>query len=60
VVPIDADISWAVVIDAVLAGVARLGRAIVQRISGDVTTPESAYWKKLMHKVSIKPIQQFV
>lgn len=58
-VPISADISRAVVIEAMLAGVAPLGKAIVQRSSGDVTTPESAYWKKLLHKFSIKPIQQF-
>ena len=56
---IDADNARAAVIEAVLEEVARFGEAIVRRIYGDFTSPESASWKKLLNKVSIKPMQQF-
>ncbi len=56
---IDADNARAAVIEAVLEEVARFGEAIVRRIYGDFTSPESASWKKLLNKFSIKPMQQF-
>jgi hypothetical protein len=56
---IDADNAQPAVIEALLEEVARFGEAIVRRIYGDFTTPESASWKKLLNKFSIKPMQQF-
>lgn len=56
---IDADNSQAVVIEGLLAEVARFGEATVKRIYGDFTSPNSASWKKVLQKHAIKPVQQF-
>lgn len=56
---IDADNAQAAVIEGLLAEIARFGEAIVKRIYGDFTSPQSASWKKVLQKHSIKPIQQF-
>lgn len=56
---IDADNARAAVIEAVLEEVARFGEAIVRRIYGDFTSSQSASWKALLNKFSIKPMQQF-
>lgn len=56
---IDADNAQAVVIEALLAEIARFGEATVKRIYGDFTSPMSASWKKVLQRYAIKPIQQF-
>ncbi|ASC73530.1 hypothetical protein XM38_044970 [Halomicronema hongdechloris C2206] len=56
---IDADNAQAAVIEGLLAEIARFGEATVKRIYGDFTAPTSASWKKVLHKYSIKPVQQF-
>lgn len=56
---IDADNAQPLVIEALLAEVARFGEATVRRIYGDFTSPASAGWKKFLNKHSIKPVQQF-
>ena len=56
---IDADNARAAVIEAVLEEVARFVEAIVRRIYGDFTSSQSASWKALLNKFSIKPMQQF-
>ncbi len=56
---IDADNAQAVVIEGILAEVARFGEASVKRIYGDFTSPNSASWKKVLQKYAIKPVQQF-
>ena len=56
---IDADNARAAVIEAVLEEVARFGEAIVRRIYGDFTSTQSASWKGLLNRFSIKPMQQF-
>ena len=56
---IDADNAQAVVIEGLLAEIARFGEATVRRIYGDFTAPTSAAWKKVLQKFAIKPIQQF-
>jgi predicted nuclease of predicted toxin-antitoxin system len=56
---IDADNAQAAVIEGLLAEIARFGEAIVKRIYGDFTSPQSASWKKVLQKYSIKPVQQF-
>ena len=56
---IDADNEQAPVIGGLLAEVARFGEATVKRIYGDFTAPTSSLWKKVLHKYSIKPVQQF-
>ncbi len=56
---IDADNAQALVIDGLLAEVARYGEATVRRIYGDFTSQSSSQWKKVLNKHSIKPVQQF-
>jgi hypothetical protein len=56
---IDADNAQAVVIEGLLAEIARFGEATVKRIYGDFTAPTSASWKKVLQKYAIKPVQQF-
>ena len=56
---IDADNAQAAVIEALLEEVARFGEATVKRIYGDFTSPNSASWKKVLNRHSIKPMQQF-
>lgn len=56
---IDADNAQAAVIEGILGEVARFGEATVKRIYGDFTSPNSASWKKVLHKYAIKPVQQF-
>lgn len=56
---IDADNAQAVVIDGLLAEIARFGEATVKRIYGDFTAPTSSSWKKVLQKYAIKPVQQF-
>ncbi|MDX9886934.1 NYN domain-containing protein [Thauera sp.] len=56
---IDADNAQASVIEGLLEEVARFGEATVRRIYGDFTSPNSASWKKVLNRYSIKPVQQF-
>ena len=56
---IDADNAQALVIEALLAEVARFGEATVRRIYGDFTSPLSSQWKKVLNKFAISPVQQF-
>lgn len=56
---IDADNAQAAVIEGLLEEIARFGEATVKRIYGDFTSPNSASWKKVLNRHSIKPIQQF-
>ncbi|GBG01056.1 hypothetical protein AZSI13_03830 [Azospira sp. I13] len=56
---IDADNAQAVVIEGLLAEIARFGEATVKRIYGDFTASTSASWKKVLQKYAIKPVQQF-
>lgn len=56
---IDADNAQASVVEALLEEIATFGEAAVRRIYGDFTSPNSASWKKLLNKHSIKPVQQF-
>lgn len=56
---IDADNAQAAVIEELLEEVAGLGEATVRRIYGDFTSPNSASWKKVLNRYSIKPVQQF-
>lgn len=56
---IDADNAQAAVIEGLLAEVAGLGEAVVKRIYGDFTSPQSAAWKKVLQRHAIKPVQQF-
>jgi hypothetical protein len=56
---IDADNAQPLVIEGLLAEVARFGEATVKRIYGDFTSPASAQWKKVLNKLAIKPVQQF-
>lgn len=56
---IDADNAQAGVIEGLLEEIARFGEATVKRIYGDFTSPNSASWKKVLNRHSIKPVQQF-
>lgn len=56
---IDADNAQASNIAYLLTEIASYGEAIVKRIYGDFTSPQSAQWKKVLHKHAIKPVQQF-
>lgn len=56
---IDADNAQASVIEELLEEIAGLGEAAVRRIYGDFTSPNSASWKKVLNRHSIKPVQQF-
>jgi len=56
---IDADNAQAAVIEGLMAEIAKYGEAIVKRIYGDFTSPQSAPWKKVLQKYAIKPMQQF-
>lgn len=56
---IDADNAQAVVIEGLLAEIARFGEATVRRIYGDFTAPASSSWKKVLQQYAIKPVQQF-
>lgn len=56
---IDADNASPVIIEGLLAEVAKLGVASVKRIYGDWTTPNLSSWKNALLEHSIQPIQQF-
>lgn len=56
---IDADNAQAAVIEELLEEIAGFGEATVRRIYGDFTSPNSASWKKVLNRHSIKPVQQF-
>ena len=56
---IDADNAQPMVIEALLAEVARYGVASVKRIYGDFTSNQQTQWKKVLLKHSIQPMQQF-
>ncbi|WP_133479774.1 NYN domain-containing protein [Cognatilysobacter segetis] len=56
---IDADNAQPIVIEALLAEVARYGVASVKRIYGDFTSNQQTQWKKVLLKHSIQPMQQF-
>lgn len=56
---IDADNANAVIVEGLLAEVAKLGVASVKRIYGDWTTPNLSQWKQILLEHSIQPIQQF-
>src|SRR3990167_6117724 len=56
---IDADNARAAIIEGLLTEIASLGEAIVRRIYGDLTSPSSVQWKKVLHRHAIKPVQQF-
>lgn len=56
---IDADNAQASVIENLFAEIAFFGEAIVKRVYGDFTSPNSATWKKTLQKFAIKPVQQF-
>jgi hypothetical protein len=56
---IDADNAQAVVIEGLLAEIARFGEATVKRIYGDFTSSTSFSWKKVLQRYAIKPVQQF-
>lgn len=46
-------------IGLVLDEIAKYGIANIRRIYGDWTTPQMNTWKKILHKLSIHPFQQF-
>lgn len=56
---IDADNAQASAIKELLEEIAGLGEATVRRIYGDFTSTNSASWKKVLNRHSIKPVQQF-
>lgn len=56
---IDADNAQPMVIESLLAEVARYGVASVKRIYGDFTSNQQTQWKKVLLKHSIQPMQQF-
>lgn len=56
---IDADNAQASLCDALLAEVARYGRASIKRAYGDWTTDHLRGWKDVLHRQAIQPIQQF-
>ena len=56
---IDADNAQSAVAEGLFAEIAGFGDAIVRRIYGDFTSPQSAAWKKVLNQFSIKPVQQF-
>jgi uncharacterized LabA/DUF88 family protein len=56
---IDADNARPSIVQALMAEVAKLGRATVRRIYGDWTTPNLGPWKAALLDHSIQPVQQF-
>ena len=56
---IDSDNAQAAVIESLLEEVAKFDEASVRRIYGDFTSPNSASWKRILNRHSIKPVQQF-
>ena len=56
---IDADNAQPVVIEGLLAEVAKFGVASVKRIYGDFTSPRMTQWKARLLEHSITPVQQF-
>ncbi|MDR1929357.1 MAG: NYN domain-containing protein [Treponema sp.] len=56
---IDADNTQAVIIEGLLAEVAKYGVASVKRIYGDWTSTNLRSWKDKLLKYAIQPIQQF-
>jgi uncharacterized LabA/DUF88 family protein len=56
---IDADNAQPLVIEGLLAEVAKFGVASVKRIYGDFTSAQQTQWKKVLLKHSINPVQQF-
>jgi hypothetical protein len=56
---IDADNAQPLVIEGLLAEVAKYGVASVKRIYGDFTSTRLTQWKQVLLKYSINPVQQF-
>ena len=56
---IDADNAQPLIIDGLLAEIAKYGTANVKRIYGDWTVPDLKGWKEVLLRYSIQPIQQF-
>ena len=56
---IDADNAQPLVIEGLLAEVAKLGVASVKRIYGDWTSTGTTQWKQCLLRYSITPVQQF-
>lgn len=56
---IDADNTQPVIIDDLLAEIAKYGVASVKRIYGDWTTPRLKGWKEALLEHAIQPVQQF-
>ncbi len=56
---IDADNANPLIVEGLIAEVAKLGVASVKRIYGDWTMPNLASWKTALLEFSILPIQQF-
>ena len=56
---IDADNARPVIIEGLLAEVAKYGTAHVKRSYGDWTKPDLNGWKEVLLRYSIQPIQQF-
>jgi uncharacterized LabA/DUF88 family protein len=56
---IDADNAQPMVIEALMAEVARFGEATIRRIYGDFTSSRSSHWKQILNRFAINPVQQF-
>ena len=56
---IDGDNTTPLIIEALLAEIAKYGSATVKRAYGDWTTPNLRGWKEVVNAHAIQPIQQF-
>ena len=56
---IDGDNTTPTIIEALLAEIAKYGRATVKRAYGDWTTPNLRGWKEAINTHAIQPMQQF-
>jgi uncharacterized LabA/DUF88 family protein len=56
---IDGDNAQPATIENILNKISSMGNAIIKRIYGDFTSPQSASWKKMLQDNAIKPVQQF-
>ena len=56
---IDADNAQPLIVEGLLAEIAKYGTANVKRIYGDWTAPDLKGWKEVLLQHSIQPIQQF-
>jgi hypothetical protein len=56
---IDGDNTTPTIIEALLAEIAKYGRATVKRAYGDWTTPNLRGWKEAINAHAIQPMQQF-